>query len=57
VAVKDPAAESLARLWRDVGSDGIVAALFGPGGRFAADWSADHSDARVLAAAVARRLA
>ena len=55
--VEDPAAEPLALLWRDQGREGIVAALFGPAGRFAADWCADPADARVLAEAIGRRVA
>jgi fructuronate reductase len=54
--INDPAADELARLWREVGSEGIVLALLGPNGRFASDWSASGSDARVLAEAISRRV-
>ncbi|MEO8313567.1 MAG: mannitol dehydrogenase family protein [Pseudomonadota bacterium] len=55
--VEDPAAESLARLWREAGKVGITAALFGPNGRFAADWCAEARDQSVLRDAIARRVA
>ena len=54
--VDDPVAPLLAGLWEEVGRDGIVAALFGPQGRFASDWSATAADAGVLQRAVDRRL-
>jgi fructuronate reductase len=56
VRVDDPAATSLADVWREMGREGIVAALFGPQGRFASDWCATAADARVLQQAVERRM-
>jgi fructuronate reductase len=42
--VDDPLAERLAALWREAGEGGIVGALFGPDGLFAAEWQATPSD-------------
>jgi fructuronate reductase len=49
--VDDPAAPELARLWREQGSGGIAAALFGPGGRFP-QWTATPSELALLGQAV-----
>ena len=38
--VDDPQAEQLAGLWQAQGAAGLAAALFGPGGQFAATWTA-----------------
>jgi fructuronate reductase len=48
--VDDPLAERLAALWREAGEGGIVGALFGPGGLFAAEWQATPSDRDALEA-------
>jgi fructuronate reductase len=53
-AVDDPQAERLATLWRSAGSDGIVDALFGALGVFAATWEAAAADKAQLQAALAR---
>ena len=47
--VDDPLRDEIAALWQSAGTDGIVEALFGPGGLFAATWIAS-----VLAAAILR---
>jgi len=52
--VDDPLANRLAELWREAGEGGIVDALFGPDGLFAADWQASGADRQVLAAALAK---
>ncbi len=49
--VDDPAAQELARLWREQGAAGIAGALFGPGGRFP-QWTASVAELRALDAAV-----
>jgi fructuronate reductase len=46
--VNDPLAPELAQLWAQAGEASIVAALFGPQGRFASDWIADESDTKAL---------
>jgi fructuronate reductase len=48
--VDDPLAGRLAALWRDSGENGIVAALFGPNGLFAADWQAADEDLQTIEA-------
>ncbi len=50
--VNDPMGDELAALWRDHDARGMVAALFGAGGRFAARWQADDGEADALAAMV-----
>jgi fructuronate reductase len=49
--VDDPAAQELARLWRDHGITGIAGALFGPGGRFT-QWTASAGELDALTSAV-----
>jgi fructuronate reductase len=51
--VDDPLADRLAALWREAGKGGIVAALFGSGGLFAADWQATDADRRAIEAHLA----
>lgn len=53
--VSDPAASELAALWSHHGRNGIVQALFGPGGRFASAWVASPADALELDAAISAR--
>lgn len=48
--VDDPLAERLAALWREAGEGGIVDALFGAGGLFAADWQAGEADRAAIEA-------
>jgi fructuronate reductase len=48
--VDDPLAGRLAALWRENGLDGIVGALFGPGGLLAADWQATEADRQAIEA-------
>ena len=52
--VQDPMAAELAALWREAGQEGIAAALFGPGGRFAPHWTAPPADLVRLRTAVAQ---
>jgi fructuronate reductase len=54
--VEDPAAQELARLWRDHGLAGIAGALFGPGGRFP-QWTASAAELAALTTAVKTYLA
>lgn len=46
--VDDPQAEALARLWQSSGREGIVEALFGAEGLFAATWQARPADLAYL---------
>jgi fructuronate reductase len=46
--VDDPMAARLAQLWAEHKADGIAAALFGPGGLFAATWQAGPADLAAL---------
>lgn len=46
--VDDPRAAELADLWRTEGRDGIVPALFGPGGVFSAYWTASELDLQAI---------
>lgn len=46
--VDDPLSARLAALWRTEGEGGIVAALFGPAGLFAATWVATANDSAFL---------
>jgi fructuronate reductase len=48
----DPMAAALKAAWDDAGKDGIVAALFGPGGLMASDWVPGDADARTIGAAL-----
>jgi fructuronate reductase len=41
--VDDPMADSLKAVWEAAGKDGVVAALFGPGGPMANDWVPDNT--------------
>jgi fructuronate reductase len=50
--VNDPMGDELAALWRGQDAHGMVAALFGAGGRFAARWQADDGERAALAALV-----
>jgi fructuronate reductase len=52
-SVDDPMAERLAALWREAGVQGIVEALVGPNGMFAASWVATDADRAFLNARVA----
>ena len=51
--VDDPLANRLAELWREAGEGGIVDALFGGHGLFAADWQATDADRKAIEAALA----
>ena len=51
--VDDPLAGHLADLWATRGTGGIIGALFGAGGLFAATWRASTADALALQAALA----
>lgn len=51
--VNDPLADRLAQLWRQAGREGIVAALFDPGGPVAGSWRPDDTDRAMLAAELA----
>jgi fructuronate reductase len=42
--VDDPLADALAAAWRENGADGIVPALFGPGGPMASAWSPNDAE-------------
>lgn len=53
-SVDDPQADALAKLWKLYGADGIVDALFGPQGVFAATWTATPAEKAQLQAALAR---
>lgn len=53
-SVDDPQADALAELWQVHGADGIVDALFGAQGLFAATWAASADARAVLNAALAR---
>jgi fructuronate reductase len=53
--VDDPLAEKLAALWQQAGGEGIVRALFGRGGLFSANWTADEAALLRLEAKVLRR--
>lgn len=53
-SVDDPQADALAKLWKQHGADGIVDALFGAHGLFAATWVASADARAVLNAALAR---
>jgi hypothetical protein len=55
--VYDPAADHLARLWKQEGQNGIVPALVGRGGLFAASYVADEQAAARLEQLVAARSA
>lgn len=46
--VDDPMREDLAALWQSAGADGVVDALFGPAGIFAAIWTAPEPAAAIL---------
>ena len=46
--VSDPRAAELQSVWREAGRDGIVAALFGAGGRMASPWTPDAQQSAVL---------
>jgi fructuronate reductase len=48
--VDDPLAAPLAALWREEGARGIVGALFGPAGLFAAEWQATPADREAIEA-------
>lgn len=48
--VQDPSADDLAALWRAAGRAGIVAALYGPAGRYKDHWIATPDDAAFLTA-------
>ena len=48
--VDDPLAERLAALSRQADESGVVAALFGSGGLFAADWQASEADRQAIEA-------
>jgi fructuronate reductase len=48
--VDDPMAAALRATWDAAGKDGIVAALFGPGGPMASDWVPSDADVRVIGA-------
>lgn len=50
--VNDPMAAQLAALWHGAGRDGIVAALFGAQGLFAANWVASAGDIATLSRAL-----
>lgn len=50
--VSDPLADELAALWQSAGREGIVEALFGPGGLFAQYWVADAAATAALKAAI-----
>jgi fructuronate reductase len=47
-AVDDPMAEALKATWDAAGKDGIVAALFGPGGPMASDWVPSDADRNLI---------
>jgi fructuronate reductase len=47
-AVDDPMAEALKATWDSKGKDGIVAALFGPGGSMASDWVPSDADRNLI---------
>jgi len=51
--VDDPRATLLAALWAEAGASGIAAALFGPHGLFARDWTADDTALVALTARLA----
>jgi fructuronate reductase len=53
--VNDPMGDELAALWRGHDAHGMVAALFGDGGRFAARWQADDGERDALAQLVEQR--
>ena len=46
--VDDPLRDEIAMLWKSAGCEGIVEALFGPGGLFAATWTASAPAATIL---------
>jgi fructuronate reductase len=48
IEIGDPRAEELVALWREAGRSGIVAALVGPGGLFAAHWVASEAQMQTL---------
>jgi len=48
IEIGDPRAEELAAFWREAGRSGIVAALVGPGGLFAAHWVASEAQMQTL---------
>ncbi|MDR6787440.1 fructuronate reductase [Sphingomonas sp. BE138] len=52
--VNDPLGDELAALWRGNDARGMVEALFGAGGTFAARWQADEGERRALAELVER---
>jgi fructuronate reductase len=47
-AVDDPMAATLEATWDAAGGDGIVAALFGPGGPMASDWVPSDADRALI---------
>ena len=49
--VNDPLAAELKALWHGAGQEQVAAALFGQGGRFAANWQADPAALAALASA------
>jgi fructuronate reductase len=51
-AVDDPMADALKTTWDAASKDGIVAALFGPGGLMASDWVPSDVDARNIGSAL-----
>lgn len=51
-AVSDPRAAELAAAWAAAGTDGIVDAIFAPGGLMASDWAPDGEDRRQIIAAL-----
>lgn len=53
--VNDPMGDELAALWRGHDAAGMVAALFGEGGRFAARWQADDGERAALTQLVEQR--
>ena len=50
--VADPLAERLAEAWQQAGEDGIVTALFAPGGLIASGWRPDDDDRRTILSAL-----
>jgi fructuronate reductase len=50
--VDDPMAATLKAAWDESGKDGIVAALFGPGGPMASDWAPSDADRETITAAL-----
>lgn len=49
--VDDPMTETFKATWQAVGADGVVAALFGPGGLMTSDWVPSDADRELINAA------